>query len=580
MKKKVAVTLGAVAIVAGSVVLKSPVGLAATTSDGSPLTAAQSVNLARSTVASLVATDPARFHATANEAYVDLGVVSQDGLQYVGYSRQYAGLPVFGGDFVVVTDSAGAYLSSTVAQERALLLESTTATVGVAEATRIARGKMKSVVAAQTPQLTVVAQGAGVLAYEVVVEGTVAAENGGQRPSRQHVFVNAATGAVMKQSYDEVLDAAGTGAYYGKVELSLQESGGRVSMIDTARPGLQCGGQDGTPFAKAGGEFGTGAGTDLESACVDAMHAVAKEWDMLKEWLGRDGIDGKGRGFPIQVGLQQVNAFWNGRFTSYGHSQDNKRQLTVMDVVGHEFGHAIFQNTPGGSGGGNESGGLNESTGDIFGALTESFANDPKDKPDYDVGELADLVGQGPIRVMSDPSKVGDPNCFSNEIPNTEVHAAAGPQNHWFYLLAEGSNPASGPASPTCDNSKIETGIGIQKAGKIFMGALNRKTSGWTHAKARAASVAAAAELFPNGPECQAVKTAWTAVSVPASGNEPGCASGPGGPPAPTASPTDAPTPSPQHPSGGPTETASPGVPPSSPAGGTPSTSGYPARRH
>ena len=51
---------------------------------------------------------------------------------------------------------------------------------------------------------------------------------------------------------------------------------------------------------------------------------------------------------------------------------------------------------------------------------------------------------------MYNPSAVGDPNCYSSSIPGTEVHAAAGPGNHWFYLLAQGTNPAGGsrPARP------------------------------------------------------------------------------------------------------------------------------------
>ena len=57
------------------------------------------------------------------------------------------------------------------------------------------------------------------------------------------------------------------------------------------------------------------------------------------------------------------------------------------------------------------------------------------------------------------------------------MHAAAGPGNHWFYLLAEGTNPGDGqPSSPTC-NSTTVTGIGIQKAGKIFYNAMLMKTS-------------------------------------------------------------------------------------------------------
>ena len=175
-------------------------------------------------------------------------------------------------------------------------------------------------------------------------------------------------------------------------------------------------------------------------------------------WLGRNGINGSGGGFPARVGLNQVNAFWNGSFTNFGHSSDNQRQATPQDVVAHEYGHAIFQTTPGGAGSGNENGGLNEATGDIFGALTEHFANNPNDPPDYLVGEEVNLSGGGPIRNMFNPSALGDPNCWSTAIPNTEVHAAAGPLNHWFYLVARGSNPAGGPASPTCNGSTV-TGI-------------------------------------------------------------------------------------------------------------------------
>ena len=64
---------------------------------------------------------------------------------------------------------------------------------------------------------------------------------------------------------------------------------------------------------------------------------------------------------------------------------------------------------------------------------------------------------------MYNPSAVGDPNCYSSSIPSTEVHAAAGPGNHWFYLLSQGTNPTGGPTSPTCNGSTV-TGIGIQKA--------------------------------------------------------------------------------------------------------------------
>ena len=114
---------------------------------------------------------------------------------------------------------------------------------------------------------------------------------------------------------------------------------------------------------------------------------------------------------------------------------------------------------------------------DTFGAATEWYANNPADTPDYTVGELVNLVGSGPIRYMYNPSLAGDANCYSSSIPTAEVHAAAGPGNHWFYLLAEGTSPTDGqPTSPTCNGSSV-TGIGIQKAEKIMYNAMLMKTS-------------------------------------------------------------------------------------------------------
>ena len=186
---------------------------------------------------------------------------------------------------------------------------------------------------------------------------------------------------------------------------------------------------------------------------MDAMYVAQKEYDMLSSWLGRNGFNGSGGAPPIRVGLADVNAYWNGSYVNFGHSRDNARQATSADVVGHELGHAIFQYTPGGAGSSKENGGINEATGDIFGALTEAYINAPSDPPDYTVGERVNLVGNGPIRYMYQPSLEGDPNCYTSAIPNAEVHAAAGPLNHWFYLAAEGSAPSGKPASPTCNGS-------------------------------------------------------------------------------------------------------------------------------
>jgi Zn-dependent metalloprotease len=104
------------------------------------------------------------------------------------------------------------------------------------------------------------------------------------------------------------------------------------------------------------------------------------------------------------------------------------------------------------------------------------------------------------------------------------VHAGAGVQNHWFYLLAEGSNPGGGkPSSPTCNSSTV-TGVGVQKAAQIFYNGLLRKTTTWTHGRVRVATLQAALALFPGScTEFNTVRAAWNAVSVPAQSGEPTC---------------------------------------------------------
>jgi len=191
------------------------------------------------------------------------------------------------------------------------------------------------------------------------------------------------------------------------------------------------------------------------------------------------------------------------------------------------MGHGVDDHTPGGI----SRGGTQEFVADTFGAATEWYANETSayDPPDFTVGEEVDLGG-GPIRYMYNPSLIGDANCYSSSVPNSEVHSAAGPGNHWFYLLAEGTNPTDGqPTSPTCNGSSV-TGIGIQKAEKIMYNAMLLKTSSSSYLKYRTWTLTAAKNLYGTTTcaEFNAVKAAWNAVSVPAQSGEPTCTAGGG----------------------------------------------------
>ncbi|MFB9203408.1 M4 family metallopeptidase, partial [Nonomuraea spiralis] len=454
------------------------------------------------------------------DTYVRQGLIEgQGGLRYTTYTRTYAGLPVHGGDFVVVSTADGEVLSTSVSQDSALDV-ATTPELDAADAVRVARSQLPQISAVTTPRLVVMAQGRGRLAYEVTVHGAIDG-----RQSKLHVFVDALTGAVIEKS-DEVRAGLGNSYYNGNpVTIGTTGTGTSFSMVDPVRRSVRCGGQNGSAYTGADDNWGNGTGTNLETACVDVLYAIDTEWDMLKTWLGRVGFNGVGDGYPARVGLNAVNAYWNGNYAVFGHTTDNLRQITAMDVVAHEYGHAVFATTPGIDLGDNEKAILNESTGDIFGALTEQYANQPAtlDPPDYTVGEEVNIDGTGPIRYMYKPSVIpGHPDCFSSAVPSMPPDVGAGVQNHWFYLLAEGSNPTNGqPPSPTCDSSTI-VGLGARKAGQIYMGTLLRKTTSWSHTAARRASMQAALDLFPGSClEYNTVKAAWNAVRVPPRAGEP-----------------------------------------------------------
>ncbi|MFJ2806715.1 M28 family peptidase [Kitasatospora sp. NPDC087271] len=441
------------------------------------------------------------------------------GLYSVAYDRSYRGLPVVGGDAVVLADGQGK-VRGLQSAATGPVGGSITPQVSAANAEKTARTKLAAVDSVAERRLVVrVKDGASRLAWETVLKGRTESA-----PSTLHVFVDAASGEVI-DSYDDVRAGTINSKWNGPgpLTISTTNSGGSYSLRDPNRPGLTCSDySSGQVFSKSSDSWGTGNPSSKETGCADAMWAAQKEWDMLRDWLGRNGHNGNGGSWPVKVGLNDVNAYWDGSSISIGHNQNNE-WIAAQDVVGHEFGHGIDQYTPGGA---NNENGLGEGTGDIFGALTKEYANQPApyDYPDYQVGRQVNLVGQGPIRNLYQPSLVNnDPNCYSSSIPSTEVHAAAGPLNHWFYLLSMGSNPGGGkPSSPTCNNSSV-TGIGVKQAGQVFYGGMLLKTSGMTYKRYRTTTLTAAKNLDPTCNYFNRTKAAWDAISVPAQSGDPTC---------------------------------------------------------
>jgi Zn-dependent metalloprotease len=253
-------------------------------------------------------------------------------------------------------------------------------------------------------------------------------------------------------------------------------------------------------------------------AAVDAHYGAQMTYDMYKNILGRDSLDGKGEKLVsnIHIGTNYVNAFWDGNQMNYGDG-DGKTAgpLTTLDIAGHEITHGLTERTAGLIYRG-ESGGLNEAFSDIMGTGVEWYASQQNAavKFDWAVGEDAWTPTNGnpndALRYMDDPTKDNySVDHYSNYPKQTEVHGSSGIANNAFYLLANGGTNRT-------SKQTVENGIGIEKGLKIYGRALEHyMTPSTTFAQAREATIKAATDLYGAGStEVAKVKESWAAVGV------------------------------------------------------------------
>ncbi|MFC8721303.1 M4 family metallopeptidase [Kitasatospora sp. NPDC057198] len=543
MKRKLAVgaVLSASALLAGAIQVSA--GMAYAAPAPSSLGRADQLALA-------AAQAPAAAKALGLGAHEKLvvkdAVVDADGTRHFRYERTYDGLPVLGGDLVVHQAANGKVKSSDKAVSGSLAPASLSPKLTAAQAAAKATGAVQATVgvakdadeaaltsvsgAGGSAQLVVwAADGAPRLAYRTTVEGVRADGT----PSRQLLVTDADSGAVLsvhEQVQTSNATGSGNGVFVGSVSLTTNYTGSAYQLKDATRGGQytttlanKTSGK-GTLYSKSTNTWGNGLASNGESAAVDAQYGAAVTWDFYKNTFGRAGIRGDGVGAYSRVhyGRNYVNAFWDDSCfcMTYGDGASNSHPLTELDVSGHEMSHGVTSNTAGLNYSG-ESGGLNEATSDIFGTMVEFYANLPKDNPDYLIGELININGDGtPLRYMDKPSKDGaSADYWSSTVGSKDVHYSSGVANHFFYLLAEGSGAktVNGVSynSPTYNGAAL-TGIGRAKAAQIWYRALSVYMTSTTNYKgARTATLNAAKDLYGSGSaEYNAVAATWTAVNV------------------------------------------------------------------
>lgn len=479
-------------------------------------------------------------HVAAADGFVarDL-IVDADGTRHVRLARTHQGLRVIGGDLVVHMGADGSLRGLSHALHE-LIAVSTVPTIHAAAAESRALGYFGGMSESMKSELVVYARDrAPTLAHDVRIVGTLA----DGRPSIAHLIVGAQKGELLDQ-WDEIqpVDAIGSGVslYSGTVPLHSDFANGTYTLKDATRGGHtvydlgnrngQFTNAKGTVYTDADNNWGDGVRSrTATSDAVDAAYGQNMTWDFYKNTFGRNGIADDGRGAYSRVhsktGSLWYNAFWSDScfcMTYTSGISASQPALLSLDVAGHEMTHGVTANSAG-LVYSKESGGLNEGTSDIMGSMVEWYANNPKDPPDYLMGEQMGA----PLRTLYHPSVDGkSADCWYSTVGSLDVHYSSGVANHVFYLIAEGSAPTNGqPASPTCKATDTRTasggaavtGIGRDKAQAIWYRALTvYMTSTTDYHAARAATLSATADLYggTGSATYAAVAAAWSAVNV------------------------------------------------------------------
>lgn len=196
---------------------------------------------------------------------------------------------------------------------------------------------------------------------------------------------------------------------------------------------------------------------DSSDTAVNEAHEGAGDVHKLYlEAFQRNSLDGEGLLLKSSVHVRRKfnNAFWNGEQMAYGDGDGVifKPLTGSLSVIGHELSHGVVQFS-GGLVYQDQSGALNESFADVFGALSVQYKlGQSAAEADWLIGgEILgpDIQGEAlrsmkaPGLAYDDPILGKDPQPYHMDVfvntfsDNGGVHINSGIPNHAFYLLAQ-----------------------------------------------------------------------------------------------------------------------------------------------
>jgi Zn-dependent metalloprotease len=249
-------------------------------------------------------------------------------------------------------------------------------------------------------------------------------------------------------------------------------------------------------------------GSVLRNA-VDGHFNAARTYDYYLSTFDWNSWDNQGSSIYVVVnyGRFMNNAFWNGRFIAFGQGDGNTfiPLAGALDVTAHELTHAVTDATAALIYR-NQSGALNESMSDVFGALV--------DRDDWTIGEsiAGPGLGRAFLRSMADPAlgaqpaHMNDYRAYGQDRDNGGVHTNSGIPNKAAYLFAEGG----------AFHGVTVVGQGRERLERVWFHALSAiMTSGSSFADAREATVQAARQVYADVPSVEAAaRNAWAAVGI------------------------------------------------------------------
>jgi Zn-dependent metalloprotease len=251
---------------------------------------------------------------------------------------------------------------------------------------------------------------------------------------------------------------------------------------------------------------------------VDAAYDGAGDvYELYYNEFDRDSLDGRGLKLKATVNHRRNynNAFWNGTQMVYGDGDGRIfRTFTELSVIGHEMTHGLVQFS-GGLVYQGQSGALNESVADVFGAMTvQRKLNQSVYEANWLIGE--DILGEDingvalrsmkmPGTAYSDALLGQDPQPYhmnfydSTTADNGGVHINSGIPNHAFYLYC-----------------MYVGGSSWRAPGQVWYHALQRLNNpNATFFNWAERTVASAIELYGIGtPELISLRRAWTLVGL------------------------------------------------------------------